>query len=315
MLIFRKVFFAVLLALLCTQSVAAAKQSALKVHRHVSEQTWSVNSYLIESEKGLLLIDGQMLNSDAKLLAAQIKSLKKPLLAAIITHAHSDHFAGFSELRRQLGEFPLYSIASVVQGIEPFHNQFLTSYKPMYGDDLESTWITPQVLESGKVLNIGDIEFLPVDLGAGEAEAQLVLYFPAQRWLFTGDATMHRSFYYVGEGHSAEALLAFERLKKEFPEAQTLYAGHGDPARLNIVDQHIAQVRLLRETVSAAMSMPGNLDDKGQLTREALTKVVDDILAAYPYFYDYGLDARMLMSWNVLGLVKELGSTLAMTSE
>lgn len=308
---FAKCCFVVLLALVCRSVVAVDTAIPAKVHRFVSDQGWSVNAYVIESPTGLLLIDGQLLNADARLLAALIKSLNKPLVAALVTHAHSDHFAGFSELRRQLGDFPIYSTSEVATGIGPFHQQFVKDYQAVYGDELEPTWIAPQPIESGKPMTLAGLTMLPVDAGAGEASAQLVLYFPEQQWLFTGDATMHRSYYYVGEGRSGEALDTFARLKAMFGQANILYAGHGDPARLSMLDQHITQVRYLRDTVSAALAQPHNLDENGHLTREARERVVDAILAHYPNLYDYGLDARTLMSWNVFGLEQELGGRAA----
>jgi len=51
-------------------------------------ESFFVNSFWIESEKGLILIDAQALTSNAKKLAALMKTSGKPLKGVIITHPH-----------------------------------------------------------------------------------------------------------------------------------------------------------------------------------------------------------------------------------
>ena len=53
-----------------------------------------VNSYLLETADGVVLVDAGLLVSDARALAARIAALHKPLAAAFVTHPHPDHFNG-----------------------------------------------------------------------------------------------------------------------------------------------------------------------------------------------------------------------------
>jgi glyoxylase-like metal-dependent hydrolase (beta-lactamase superfamily II) len=69
------------------------------VHTYAAgEQGLFVNSYLLETREGVILVDANLLTDDALALAARLRALHKPLLAAFVTHAHPDHFNGLPYL-------------------------------------------------------------------------------------------------------------------------------------------------------------------------------------------------------------------------
>ena len=60
-----------------------------------------VNSYLVEGESGVVVVDTNLLASDIEALCARATALKKPLRAILMTHAHPDHFNGVLSLVRE----------------------------------------------------------------------------------------------------------------------------------------------------------------------------------------------------------------------
>ena len=57
-----------------------------------------VNSYLVEAESGVVVVDTNLLVSDIEALHARLRVLKKQLLAILVTHPHPDHFNGVAAL-------------------------------------------------------------------------------------------------------------------------------------------------------------------------------------------------------------------------
>ncbi|WP_150271693.1 MBL fold metallo-hydrolase [Paenibacillus tepidiphilus] len=66
-----------------------------------------VNSYLIEEEDGLTLIDAALPSSVKGIIQAAAQ-LNKPLTRILLTHAHSDHIGALDGLKRLLPEARVY---------------------------------------------------------------------------------------------------------------------------------------------------------------------------------------------------------------
>src|SRR3954449_11325543 len=76
-----------------------------------------VNSYIVESREGIVVVDGMLTVGDSRAVRQRIDERGKPVLGAIVTHAHPDHYAGLGEMLRGL-DVPVVSTASVRQTIE-----------------------------------------------------------------------------------------------------------------------------------------------------------------------------------------------------
>src|SRR5262249_47345199 len=87
-----------------------------RIHTYTAaEAGLLVNSYLIETTDGGVIIDTTLLLSDVRALAARIVALHKPLLGVFVTHAHPDHFNGLPVLAGD--EVPVYATADVADTI------------------------------------------------------------------------------------------------------------------------------------------------------------------------------------------------------
>jgi glyoxylase-like metal-dependent hydrolase (beta-lactamase superfamily II) len=94
-----------------------ANMNDLTIHTYsAAEPGLFVNSYLLETTAGVVLIDASLLVSDAQALAARLTALHKPLLAAFVTHAHPDHFNGLPYVVG--ADVPVYATAAVAATME-----------------------------------------------------------------------------------------------------------------------------------------------------------------------------------------------------
>ena len=94
------------------------------VHMYTAaESGLFVNSYLLETATGVVVVDTNLLVSDSDALRARLDALHKPLLGIFLTHAHPDHFNGTLALVRDR-EVPVYATGAVakVPSGSPFTN-------------------------------------------------------------------------------------------------------------------------------------------------------------------------------------------------
>ncbi|MEV0569210.1 MBL fold metallo-hydrolase [Dactylosporangium sp. NPDC050588] len=91
-----------------------------------------VDSYLVESADGVVLIDANLLQSDVRALSARIAALRKPLLGAFVTHAHPDHLNG---LPLPTGDdVAVHAAADVADTIARIADAKRAQWQPVHGD-------------------------------------------------------------------------------------------------------------------------------------------------------------------------------------
>lgn len=70
----------------------------MTVHSYTAgEAGLFVNSYLVETDAGVVVVDTNLLVSDISALRARMNAVGKPLRGVFVTHAHPDHFNGVFE--------------------------------------------------------------------------------------------------------------------------------------------------------------------------------------------------------------------------
>ncbi len=300
--------FALVSSLMIQPLLADENTKKINIFRHTSLIGWNVNSYWIETEEGIILIDGQLLIMDAKNLGNLIKTRNKKVAGLIITHPHPDHFGGINTLQKLLGDFPVYATKATNDAMKSAHETYLKVAAQQFGVQAHKKLIMPShILESGKNLKIAGIELYIDDLGPGEAPDNSVVWHKASKTLFTGDTTMHGSHFYTGEGRSEKILKSFDHLKKHYKSASRLLTGHGDPADISIIESHIDYVETIRNLVSEAIKDKANLNkDNTLLSKEARAEVARKIVNKFSSFSTFGMSQLQIASWNIYGVEQEL---------
>jgi glyoxylase-like metal-dependent hydrolase (beta-lactamase superfamily II) len=198
------------------------------IHR-VEGRVMDVNAYLIEAHSGLVLVDGMLTLSDARAVRDRIDAIGKPVLAAVVTHAHPDHYAGLAEILRGR-DVPIASTAAVRLAIERDDALKDSIVGPMMGAEWPAlrTFPTQDIAADGSV-QFGGITLQVTDVGAAESPADSVYRF-GERSFFVGDLVYARKHAYLADGFATAWLACLERLERELPKDAVLYVGHGAPA-------------------------------------------------------------------------------------
>jgi glyoxylase-like metal-dependent hydrolase (beta-lactamase superfamily II) len=207
-----------------------------------------VNSYVVESSEGIVVVDGMLTVGDAHAVRRHIDERGKPVLGAIVTHAHPDHYAGLGEMLRGL-EVPIVSRASVRKTIErddAIKNQIVG---PMMGEEWPKQRVFPnRDIAPGTTVHFGDLAIGVRDLGPAESPADS-LWTLDERTVFVGDIVYSGMHAYLADGYIEEWLACLDRLDRDLDRDVTLYVGHGVPAGKKLIEDQRRYVRAFAESV------------------------------------------------------------------
>lgn len=259
------------------------------------ETAFFVNSFIIETQNGVIVLDTQFLVSEARKLQQKVEQLSKPLLGVIVTHPHPDHFNGVSVLCEKL-DIPIYATQSTLDGIKAVEATKREFWKQTYGDDYpDSTTLPNQIVESKEELTIDGVNLVIDDLGAGESADITVIYLPLEKVLIASDLLYHKVHPWLAESRSKAWIEQIDYVKKTYADAEIVYAGHGSEGRLEALDGQLEYIRFFQELV-------GNyLFPARSLANEAKAQITKTMQNRYP-----GYPLEFLIEVNVDGVVKEL---------
>jgi glyoxylase-like metal-dependent hydrolase (beta-lactamase superfamily II) len=235
------------------------------VHTYTAgESGLFVNSYLVETDEGVVVIDTNLLVSDIAAVQARLAALRKPLRAVFVTHAHPDHFNGVQALVAE-HEVPVYATAGVAAVIREIAEAKRAQWGPVYGDEWPSVTYHPNTeLTGGQQVIVDDLTISVDDLGAGESHADSVVRVrrPGGRELaFIGDVAFHGTHPYTADGHTAAWLANLDRLAADLAGADLLLPGHGGPTDGGVLADQRRYLLFYREMVRKLADGADRLDE------------------------------------------------------
>jgi glyoxylase-like metal-dependent hydrolase (beta-lactamase superfamily II) len=264
------------------------------VHTYrAAESGLYVNSYLVEGESGVVVVDTSLLVSDIEALRARLHALNKPLLAILVTHAHPDHFNGVMALVKDK-EVPVYVAASVGQVIEEIADAKRAQWSPVYGAQWPAeTYYPNSLLADGARVQLDELSFTVHEIGPAEshADSYLVLTTAGSATVaFTGDLAFHGTHAYTADGHSGAWLAALDALGGELAGIGTLYPGHGDPAGPGLLADQRRYLLYYRELIRR---LSGGEPQLSEAAKSELSAAVQAFLPDAPltWMIELGADA------------------------
>ena len=224
------------------------------IHRFPDEHEGAVvNAYLVETASGVVAVDGLLQVSAAKEMRAGIDRLGKPLLAAVLTHSHPDHYAGLGQIVAG-DDVPIYAPQGVIDTItadDALKDQIVG---PMFGEEWPADRVFPDTaIGDGESVTFDDVTLTVIDLGPSESphDSPWILGDEAKT-VFLGDQIYDHKHCYLADGFYVEWLRNIEKLRARFPDDAVFHIGHGGPVGVEMWDWQRGYIELFVDTVSSA---------------------------------------------------------------
>jgi glyoxylase-like metal-dependent hydrolase (beta-lactamase superfamily II) len=168
-----------------------------------SPEGFLVNSTLVMGQKDALLIDAQFTLGDGKKVADAIKASGKTLTTVYVTHAHPDHYFGFSSVKEAFPNAKLVALPATVEEIRATWEGKVKQWKPMYKDAITDKPILPEPLVGTSLELEG--EKLDVVGGMQGDEAQnSCVWIPSLRAAVVGDIAYDEVFPWTAETNAEQ---------------------------------------------------------------------------------------------------------------
>jgi glyoxylase-like metal-dependent hydrolase (beta-lactamase superfamily II) len=228
-----------------------------QIHNYTSSPPGPVNSWIIESTNGVVVIDTQRTFSEAKNLVDEIKKINKPVLGIIITHPHPDHIGGTAVLLNGTANVPIsiYSSQTTFDHIKNDTEGFIAITKRIHGNDYADQIVLPnRIVNSGENITIDGIPYRFENIGPGEAADMTIVYLPSQKILFTGDLVNNRMHPALVEGRSLEWITQIEHIGQNYSDSKILFPGHGQAGLPStLLDEQLNYIITFRSLVEQQM--------------------------------------------------------------
>ncbi|HKQ70357.1 MAG TPA: MBL fold metallo-hydrolase [Polyangiaceae bacterium] len=223
-----------------------------RVHTQGSDADgFYTNAFLVETAKSVVVVDTLMRVSDARVLRMRAESLRKPLVAILITHGHPDHYNGVTELAQGRG-LPVVATAGTAETIRETDAAKAQQWEPIYRHDwpVRRTFPNESVRE-GDSLEWDGVRFTVRDLGPGESHADSCwLVGDSNRVAFVGDVVFAGVHSFMKDGHTRAWLENLAMLGEELRGIRHIYTGHGAPMiSLDALETQAQYLTLCRETI------------------------------------------------------------------
>ena len=276
------------------------------IHRYSAPPHDRVNSYWIETDEGVIIVDAQRFLSQARYLAEEIRMVtNKPLLGIFITHHHTDHLGGLPALVEAFdSNVPIYASQFVHDDIETDGYGFLARRKELHGNDFPAPEDIPlpnQIVADRDKIELGGLTFEVIEFQDNESPVSTIYYLPEQNALFVGDFVTNKRIPFLRNKHSENWIAQLQMLLDRYPK-QIIYSGHGEPdSAQQLIENEIGYIETLRSLVATAIATDS------EITSPAKDYILTEMEQRYPN-YKFSLFAPGLLESNIDAVAEELQS-------
>lgn len=211
----------------CGPNISA---SLLAIHTYTaSPEGFLSNSYIIEVENNVIVIDAQFSAQEAKNVAKIIKSSGKRLSRIVITHPHPDHYYGLEVLGAEYNEAEILGGPLTVDEVRKSLNFWANKA------DIDDTFGPTRVLSVNSA-TMNDIGARYIVLNDGESIENTIIFIPSQQILFIGDLASNGIHMWLAERRLDNWLVQLKFIRS-LGTFSAIYPGHGPVGGMALLEE------------------------------------------------------------------------------
>lgn len=270
------------------------------IRTYASPDPDSVNSHIIETPNGIVVISAQRTFSQAERAIARISRIEKPVLAIVIPVPHTDHFGGLSRWRAAFPDATVIAAEATVESMRTDGQGYVASRKEALGEDFPSqaqvnASLPDKIVSDGDDMTIDGLRLKFRDLPNNNAPTNTMIHLPDHDVLFTSEVVEDGITAFLRDADLDLWLSQLDAIEREFSDVRIFYPAHGNPgAPASLIAETRAHLVLYRDGIDEALA------DDGVVDEDEISALTGRIEAAYP---DYAQVARVprerLVSANI----------------
>ena len=234
-------------------AIIVSQFGSVKIHSYLSPADGlRVNTQMIEGPNAVVIFDGQLLLPYADEVASYVQTLGKPVDRIILSHAHTDHWAGLQVLTERFPDARVFALKGIAEQVRANGPARLDRLGRTYGDRAATMLTIPTETISEGLQRIDGVAYDFKRFINAESDLQLAALLPEQRVLMAFDLVFspnERAF--TGANHFAHWMTVLESLKA-LHGYDTIIIGHDTPVDRSAIDSTMTYIKRAKEIHAAS---------------------------------------------------------------
>src|SRR5882672_873563 len=169
-------------------AILVSQFGPVKIHSYLSPlDGFQVNTQMIEGPNAVVIFDGQFLLPYADEVASYVRTLGKPVDRIILSHAHTDHWAGLQVLTERFPDARVFALDGIAEQVRARGSARLDGLRRTYGDRAATMVTIPTQTISEGPQRIDGVTYDFKRFVDAESDLQLAALLPEQKVLMAFD--------------------------------------------------------------------------------------------------------------------------------
>ena len=226
---------------------------SVKIHSYLSPADGlRVNTQMIEGPTAVVIFDGQLLLTYADEVASYVQTLGKPVDRIILSHAHTDHWAGLQVLTERFPSARVFALKGIAEQVRANGPARLDRLGRTYGDRAATMVTIPTETISEGLQRIDGVAYDFKRFINAESDLQLAVLLPEQKVLMAFDLVFSPNQHaFTGSNHFDHWMIVLESLKA-LQGYDTIIIGHDTPVDRSAIDSTMTYVKRAKEIHAAS---------------------------------------------------------------